>query len=130
MKFEKIQKQAKREWEAFNRLKRPRILIGAATCGRAAGALSVRAAFEKELAARSIEADLYDVGCFGMCYAEPLVEIGLPGSWRIMYKNVTEEMAAELVKTSLKTAIRDRTWRSLPLVTPQLKESPKSPICQ
>ncbi len=98
MKFEDIQQQAKREWEAFNRLERPRILIGAATCGRAAGALSVRAAFEKELAARSNAADLHDVGCYGLCYAEPLVEIGLPGGRRIMYKNVTEEMAAELVK--------------------------------
>ncbi|UCH63276.1 MAG: NADH-quinone oxidoreductase subunit NuoF [Fidelibacterota bacterium] len=98
MKFGNIQQRAKREWEAFSRLERPRILIGAVTCGRAAGALGVRATFEKELAGRSIAADLYDVGCFGMCYAEPLVEIGLPGGQRIMYKNVTEGMVAELVK--------------------------------
>ncbi|MFB0517643.1 MAG: NADH-quinone oxidoreductase subunit NuoF [Candidatus Neomarinimicrobiota bacterium] len=98
MKFENIQQQAQREWEAFNRLERPRILIGAVTCGRAAGALSVRAAFEKELATRSIAADFYEVGCLGMCYAEPLVEIGLPDGQRVMYNNVTEKMVADLVE--------------------------------
>jgi NADH-quinone oxidoreductase subunit F len=102
MKFEEVQQQSKREWEAFNRFDHPRILIGAATCGRASGALSVRAAIEKELAARSITADVYETGCFGTCYAEPVVEIGLPDGRRIMYRDVTEETAAELIKDFVK----------------------------
>jgi len=100
--FEEIKKTAQLEWEAFNDFKRPRILIGTATCGRAAGALNVSAAFKKALAVRSIDADIYEVGCFGMCYAEPLVEIGLPDGRRVMYGNVTKKMATRLVKDFIK----------------------------
>ena len=98
MNFGKVQQRAEQEWAAFSRLELPRILIGAATCGRAAGALDVRAALERELAARSIVADICEVGCFGMCYAEPLVEIAMPDGRRVMYNNVTEDTAAELVR--------------------------------
>jgi len=95
--FQQIQTEAKQNWETFSAFARPRILIGAATCGLAAGAGSVRKAFEKALAERSIEVDIVEVGCLGMCYAEPLVEIGLPGGSRVLYKNVNEETATELV---------------------------------
>lgn len=97
MNFEKLKEKAGREWAAFCKLDRPRILIGAVTCGRAAGAFSVLAAFEKELSARSLKADVQDVGCLGMCYAEPLVEIGLPDGRRVLYRNVTEEMVPKLI---------------------------------
>ena len=97
MKFQEIQKEAKQNWEAFSAFERPRILIGAATCGLAAGAGRVRTAFEKALASRSVEADIFEVGCLGLCYAEPLVEIGLPGGERVLYQNVTPDTAAELV---------------------------------
>ncbi|MDY6974075.1 MAG: NADH-quinone oxidoreductase subunit NuoF, partial [Thermodesulfobacteriota bacterium] len=98
MNFQEIQQKANQEWKEFNRIERPRILIGAVTCGRAAGALDVRRAFEKELEAKSIKADLYEVGCFGMCYAEPLVVIALPDGRQVMYNYVTEEMVSELVE--------------------------------
>ncbi len=97
-KFKTIQQKAKQEWKRFNSLKRPRILIGSATCGRAAGAVNVRTTFDKELSSRSIDADVYEVGCFGMCYAEPVVEIGLPDGRRVMYRNVDEKMVVELVE--------------------------------
>ncbi len=97
-KFKTIQQKAKQEWKRFNSLKRPRILIGSATCGRAAGAVNVRTTFDKELSSRSIDADVYEVGCFGVCYAEPVVEIGLPDGRRVMYRNVDEKMVVELVE--------------------------------
>ncbi|MBW2028811.1 MAG: NADH-quinone oxidoreductase subunit NuoF [Deltaproteobacteria bacterium] len=101
MNFQEIQNQAKQEWEEFNDIRRPRILIGAATCGRAAGALEVEEAFRRELSARSIEADIYEVGDLGMCYAEPLVEISVPGGSRVIYKEVNEERVPELIETSI-----------------------------
>ena len=97
MNFEKIKEKANQEWEQFNRLERPRILVGAATCGRAAGALEVWEGFKEELAARSIEADIHEVGDLGMCYAEPLIEIGLPGGRRVMYREVSEKIVPELI---------------------------------
>ena len=97
-KFKTMQQKAKQEWKRFNNLKRPRILIGSATCGRAAGAVNVRTTFDKELSSRSIDADVYEVGCFGMCYAEPVVEIGLPDGRRVMYRNVDEKMVVKLIE--------------------------------
>lgn len=98
MNFEEIKNKAKGEWEAFNQLERPRILIGAATCGRAAGALEVWDKFKEELAIKSIEADIHEVGDLGMCYAEPLIEIGLPDGRRVLYQEVTEKIVPELIR--------------------------------
>jgi NADH:ubiquinone oxidoreductase subunit F (NADH-binding) len=98
MNFEEIKKKANQEWEGFNRLEKPRILIGAATCGRAAGALEVWETFRKELASRSIEADFCEVGDLGMCYAEPCIEIGMPGGKRVLYGGVDDKMVAALVE--------------------------------
>ncbi len=97
MIFESIQKKAKTEWEDFNNITRPRILIGSVTCGRAAGALLIKEAINKELSKLSVKADIYEVGCLGMCYAEPLVEIGMPDGRRVLYNNLTEENAVALV---------------------------------
>jgi len=98
MNFEEIKNKAKQEWEEFNRLEKPRILIGSATCGRAAGALEVLDKFKEELAARSIEADIHEVGDLGICYAEPMIEIGLPDGRRVLYQEVTEKMVTELIE--------------------------------
>jgi NADH:ubiquinone oxidoreductase subunit F (NADH-binding)/(2Fe-2S) ferredoxin len=99
MKFEEIKDNAKQKWESFNRPKKPRILVGTATCGRAAGALEVLERFKEELQARSIETDIYEVGDLGMCYAEPLIEIAVSDGRRVMYHNVTEKMVPELIES-------------------------------
>jgi NADH-quinone oxidoreductase subunit F len=53
MTFEEISNKAKSEWEALQ--KGSYILIGTATCGRAAGALDVVGAFKKELRRQGLE---------------------------------------------------------------------------
>ena len=98
MTFEELKKQATAEWEALQNSPKPRILIGTATCGRAAGALAVLEAIEKELASSKIDAIITQVGCIGPCYAEPLVDIVKPGRPRISYDNMTPEKAALLVQ--------------------------------
>jgi len=74
-----------------------RILIGLGTCGIAAGARSVLAALERKLAQEGVEADIVRVGCIGMCFNEPLVDIIKPGRPRISYGHVTPEMVSEIV---------------------------------
>ena len=54
-------------------------------------------AIEAKLAQRNIEAIIIQVGCIGLCYAEPLVDIIKPGRPRICYGNVTPEIAVKLV---------------------------------
>jgi NADH-quinone oxidoreductase subunit F len=75
----------------------PRIHIGMATCGLAAGAAATRASFEENLTERGVEAGINPVGCLGHCYAEPLVVIQNPGFPTICYHNVTPGKAKALV---------------------------------
>ena len=101
MTFEEIHSQAIAEWEALEHSTKPRILVGAATCGRAAGAEAVLTAIERELAQRNIEAIITQVGCIGLCYIEPLVDIIKPDHPRISYGNVTPEIIPRLIEDYL-----------------------------
>ncbi len=96
MNFETIRSQASAEWDLLNQ--RTRILIGTATCGRAAGSGPVARAFEAELKRQNAEAAVNWVGCMGLCYAEPLVVILKPGSFNVLYGNVTPDMVPRLVE--------------------------------
>jgi NADH-quinone oxidoreductase subunit F len=99
--FDEIQSQAISEWQALEQSDKPRILIGAATCGRAAGAMAVLEAINRELARHKIKAIVTQVGCIGLCYAEPLVDIVKPNRPRICYSNVTPEIASQLIEDYL-----------------------------
>lgn len=103
MNFEEIRKQAESEWQRFTGLEEPRILVGSATCGRAAGALEVIAAFEKQMARHpaTAKAKLVEVGCLGLCYAEPLVEIKDRSGRRLLYQGIEPKMVPELVESHL-----------------------------
>ncbi|MEE8353045.1 MAG: FAD-dependent oxidoreductase [Dehalococcoidales bacterium] len=97
MTFEKIRKRAVSAWEELQSSEKPRILIGRATCGRAAGADAAVTALNEELARHNIEATITEVGCIGLCYCEPLVDIIKPGRPRICYHDVTPEIIRQLV---------------------------------
>jgi NADH-quinone oxidoreductase subunit F len=98
MSFEEIKREAASQWEAMQNSPRPRILIGTATCGMAAGAEDILQALGKELEKNSIKADIMQVGCIGLCYAEPLIEVIKPGKPSVFYGNLTPELVAEIVR--------------------------------
>jgi NADH-quinone oxidoreductase subunit F len=79
----------------------PRIYLGMATCGLAAGALETKQAFEETLEALGLDAHIGSVGCLGHCYAEPLVIIENPGFPPILYHQVSPGKAKMLVKSFL-----------------------------
>ena len=81
----------------------PIIHIGMATCGIASGALETKKAFEEALAQQGVEAVVHSVGCFGHCYAEPVVVIDHPASGfpPIFYPNVSPGKAKMLTKLYL-----------------------------
>lgn len=103
MSFAAQQQQARTAWQTFEHPDRQRILIGSATCGRAAGALEVLHAFRSELHKQGLAdtVDIYEVGCLGMCYAEVLVEIRGRDGRRILYQSVEPRHVADLVTTHL-----------------------------
>jgi NADH-quinone oxidoreductase subunit F len=94
--FEEIRKRAQAQWKDLQR--DTHVLVGTATCGRAAGALDVIDAFKIELARRSIVAPIIQVGCMGLCYAEPLVIISKPESLRVVFHNITPDLVPRLVE--------------------------------
>lgn len=98
MNFDEMQKRAIAEWEALEHSDKPHIIVGAATCGQAAGALAVIEAINSELAKHNIEATITQVGCIGLCYSEPLVDIVKPNRPRICYSNVTPEIVPQLIE--------------------------------
>jgi len=98
MTFDEIRSQALAEWEALEHSDKPRILIGSATCGRAAGARAVLEAINSTLAQHNLEATVILVGCIGLCYTEPLVDIVKPNRPRISYGNVTPEIVPQLIE--------------------------------
>ena len=101
MDFEAIRTKAISEWESLGKSTSPVIFIGTATCGRAAGADTVLEAINAALERHKIKANITQVGCLGLCYAEPLVDIIKPGRPRIHYGNLTPELAAQLVEEYL-----------------------------
>ncbi|MFC1839300.1 NADH-ubiquinone oxidoreductase-F iron-sulfur binding region domain-containing protein [Thermodesulfobacteriota bacterium] len=98
MTFNEIKKRAEDEWSQLQNSKEPTLFIGAATCGRSAGALETKKAFQEEFEIRGINANIIEVGCLGPCWAEPLISIMKPGGPNIFYKNVTPKRATELVE--------------------------------
>jgi NADH-quinone oxidoreductase subunit F len=96
MTFQELRSAARTEWEALQN--GIHVVIGAATCGRAAGALDVVDAFSKELARRKLDIPIVKVGCTGLCYADPFVAISKPDSLRVAYANVTPESVPRLVE--------------------------------
>lgn len=101
MGMAELRERAGSKWQRLIGGGKPVITIGTATCGRAAGAMTVLAAFERELKQQNVEASLVPVGCMGMCYAEPLVIISKPGGFRVCYHNITEMQVARLVQAYL-----------------------------
>ncbi|MDD5704277.1 MAG: NADH-ubiquinone oxidoreductase-F iron-sulfur binding region domain-containing protein, partial [Dehalococcoidales bacterium] len=101
MIFEELKKKADAEWKALEQSRKPRILVGSATCGRASGAFSVIDGMQEALNRHQIEAIITEVGCIGICYAEPLVTIIKPGRPGICYGNLTPETAVKLVEDYL-----------------------------
>ena len=99
--FDEVQSQAIADWESIEHGNKPCILVGAASCGLAAGALAVIEAIKSELERRNLSATIIQVGCLGLCYAEPLVAIIKPGCPLIYYGNLTPELACRLIEDYL-----------------------------
>ena len=99
--FEELQEDARSRWQTLTAGDRPWIRIGTALCGKAAGADHVKEAIQQELQRHGIQANVSEVGCLGLCYAEPLVDITLPGGPRLFYSNVTPSMVNAIIYSHL-----------------------------
>jgi NADH-quinone oxidoreductase subunit F len=101
MDFQEMKERAVSKWQAMQASPKPKIFIGTGTCGNAAGAEDVLKTLQQELEKNGLEADIVQVGCIGLCFAEPLVEIAKPGKPSIFYGNLTPELITEIVRDYL-----------------------------
>ena len=99
--FEVLRKKAKEKWSALQASSLPIIYLGAASCGKAAGALDVLETIHQTLSDNKLNATIIQTGCIGPCYLEPLMDIKLPGKPRISYSNVTPEKARRIIESYL-----------------------------
>ena len=90
---------ARRETEG----KEVQVIVGMGTCGIAAGAKETMDAFLKALEESKLAESviLRQTGCMGLCYAEPTVEIVVPGMPAVIYGNVDSQVAKKIVTVHL-----------------------------
>jgi NADP-reducing hydrogenase subunit HndC len=79
------------------------IIIGVGTCGIAAGARETEKAFIEELKLQNISntSIISETGCMGLCHVEPTLEVKVPGMSSVIYGNVDEKVAREIVRTHI-----------------------------
>ncbi|HQH41210.1 MAG TPA: (2Fe-2S) ferredoxin domain-containing protein [Bacteroidales bacterium] len=74
------------------------IKVAMATCGIASGARETMDYFIEELDKRKIDAVVTQTGCMGYCYAEPTVEVKLPGQEPVVFGYVNTRKAKEIIE--------------------------------
>jgi NADP-reducing hydrogenase subunit HndB len=78
------------------------VKVGMATCGIASGAKETMKYFVDELEQQAIDAVVTQTGCMGYCYAEPTVEVTLPGEDPVVFGYVNKEKAEEIIDVYIK----------------------------
>lgn len=78
------------------------VKVAMATCGIASGAKEVMEFFALELDKRGIDAVVTQTGCMGYCFAEPTVEITLPGHDPMVFGYVNPKKADEIIERYIK----------------------------
>jgi len=73
------------------------IRVAMATCGIAAGARSVMNTLIDKIEKEKIPAVVTQGGCMGYCYAEPTIEVKVPGKDPVVFGYVDTTKAIEII---------------------------------
>lgn len=74
------------------------VRVALATCGLASGAKDTYDFLKEELQKRNIEARVIRTGCMGYCYAEPTIEVTLPGREPLVFADVDTARADLIIE--------------------------------
>jgi NADP-reducing hydrogenase subunit HndB len=78
------------------------VKVAMATCGIASGAKGIMDFFLEEMDKRNINAVVTQTGCMGYCFAEPTVEVTLPGKDPVVFGYVDIRRADEIIEKYIK----------------------------
>ncbi len=78
------------------------VKVAMATCGIASGAKEVMEYLITELDKRTIRAVVTQTGCMGFCFAEPTIEVKLPGKDSIVFGYVNNQKIDEIIERYIK----------------------------
>ncbi|HNX55881.1 MAG TPA: (2Fe-2S) ferredoxin domain-containing protein [Prolixibacteraceae bacterium] len=78
------------------------VKVSMATCGIASGAKETMTFLIEELEHQGIDAIVTQTGCMGYCYAEPTIELTMPGQSPVVYGYVNKIKAKEIVDKHIK----------------------------
>lgn len=120
--------QRKLEYIRHGYVDKPLIYVGMNTCGKIAGAEKTFDKIAKYLKANSLDIELIEGGCSGLCSVEPLVDIQLPNRNRISFGHITYDKVQPLLDDVLKEKLPDgfaigqyksksnRRWKNIPYI--------------
>ena len=93
-KLEELAAEVRRKNEEAKKSARVRLVVGMATCSIAAGAGAVMEALKRRVSENGHgDIAVEQVGCVGLCYLEPLVQVYTDGAKPVTYGNVNAERA-------------------------------------
>ncbi|MCE1197562.1 MAG: (2Fe-2S) ferredoxin domain-containing protein [Marinilabiliales bacterium] len=75
-----------------------RVKVSMSTCGIASGAKEIMNFMMDEMERQAIEAVVTQTGCMGYCYAEPTIEVTVPGHDPIVFGDVDKVRASEIIE--------------------------------
>jgi NADP-reducing hydrogenase subunit HndB len=79
------------------------VKVSMATCGIASGAKTIMEFFLEQLDRRNVAAIVTQTGCMGYCYAEPTIEVKLPGQDPVVFGFVDLKRADQIIEKYIKT---------------------------
>jgi NADP-reducing hydrogenase subunit HndB len=102
----KLREQMKTKTSLRDKSEKPETLVqikvAMATCCIASGSRETMNYIAEELDKRNIEAIVTQTGCMGYCYAEPTIEVTMPGKEPIIFGYVNEKKADEIIEKYIK----------------------------
>jgi NADP-reducing hydrogenase subunit HndB len=78
------------------------VKVAMATCGIASGAKDIMEFMADALEKRGVDSIVTQTGCMGYCYAEPTIEVTLPGSEPVVFGGVNQAKADEIIEKYIK----------------------------
>ncbi len=80
------------------------VRVAMATCGIASGAREVMGYLAELVRDENLDnVVITQSGCMGYCYAEPTIELTMPGQEPVVYGNVDKERAKLIIEKHVKT---------------------------